>query len=88
MTGISAAGNSLCDEARNPAAAVRIMRVVKSPAYKPARPTRADRLRREASNCLTIAVAQRDLAFCAELIDEAVRLSRRARELAATSAAV
>lgn len=59
------------------------MRVVKPPAFQSSRPTRAERLRREASNCLTIAVAQKDLAFTAELIDEAIRLSKRARELAA-----
>ncbi|WP_423604873.1 hypothetical protein [Sphingomonas sp. MS122] len=55
---------------------------MKPPAYDSSRPTRAERLRREASNCLTIAVAQRDLAFAAELIDEALRLAGRARELA------
>lgn len=42
---------------------------------------RAVRLRTEAGNCLTIAVGQRDPAFAAELIDEAIRLMRRAREL-------
>lgn len=44
---------------------------------------RARRLHREAANCLALAVAQKDLRFAAELIDEAMRLSRRARELAA-----
>ena len=44
---------------------------------------RARRLHREAANCITLAVAQKDLAFAAELIDEATRLARRARELAA-----
>lgn len=43
---------------------------------------RADRLRREAANCLSIAVRERDRRFTAELIDEAIRLTRRARELA------
>lgn len=44
---------------------------------------RARRLHREAANCLTLAVAQKDLAFAGELIDEALRLTQRARELAA-----
>jgi len=44
---------------------------------------RARRLHREAANCLSLAVAQKDLAFAAELIDEALRLTQRARELAA-----
>jgi hypothetical protein len=44
---------------------------------------RARRLHREAANCVALAVAQKDLAFAAELIDEAMRLTRRARELAA-----
>ncbi|WP_343518252.1 hypothetical protein [Sphingomonas sp.] len=56
---------------------------MKPPAYESPRPTRAERLRREARNCLTIAVKQKDLDFTAELIDEAIRLSKRARELAA-----
>ncbi len=46
-----------------------------------ARPARALRLKTEARNCLTIAIRQRDTAFAGELIDEAMRLARRAREL-------
>ena len=58
------------------------MRAVKpSSSAKP--PARAHRLAKEARNCLTIAVTQDDTAFAAELIDEALRLVRRARELAA-----
>lgn len=45
-------------------------------------PPRALRLKTEAGNCLTIAVGKGDPAFAAELIDEAVRLMRRAEELA------
>lgn len=59
------------------------MRAVTTPSTARSRPSRADRLRREASNCLAIAVAQKDRAFTAELIDEALRLAQRARELAA-----
>ena len=59
------------------------MRPVTAPFDAPSRPSRADRLRHEASNCLAIAVGQKDSAFAAELIDEALRLMRRARELAA-----
>jgi hypothetical protein len=44
-------------------------------------------LRREASNCLQIAVRERDPAFTAQLIDEALRLAARARDLRATDAA-
>lgn len=32
-------------------------------------------------NCLTLAIGQRDPAFAGTLIDEAIRLVRRAREL-------
>ena len=59
------------------------MRPVTAPSVAPPRSSRADRLRREASNCLAIAVGQKDSAFAGELIDEALRLVRRARELAA-----
>ncbi|MGV3458720.1 hypothetical protein [Sphingomonas sp.] len=44
-------------------------------------PPRAQRLAQEARNCLTIAVGHGDVAFTAELIDEAVKLAQRAREL-------
>ena len=47
----------------------------------PAVPPRALRLKTEAGNCLTLAIGKRDPAFVAELIDEAIRLTRRAREL-------
>lgn len=57
------------------------MRVVKQPSRsKP--PARAHRLAQEAKNCLTIAVGQKDSSFAGDLIDEAIRLSARARELA------
>lgn len=45
-------------------------------------PARALRLKVEAGNCLTIAVGKADPVFAGELIDEAIRLMRRARELA------
>lgn len=44
-------------------------------------PPRAQRLAQEARNCLTIAVVHRDVAFTAELIDEALKLTQRARAL-------
>jgi hypothetical protein len=50
-------------------------------------PPRALRLKTEAGNCLTLAVRQTDPAFAGELIDEAMRLMRRARELAGSTAA-
>ncbi|VVS96092.1 conserved hypothetical protein [Sphingomonas sp. EC-HK361] len=43
---------------------------------------RAARLHREAANCITLAVRERDAAHSAELIDEAVRLERRSQQLA------
>lgn len=42
---------------------------------------RSTRLKQEASNCLSIAVGKTG-GFTADLIDEAVRLNARARELA------
>ena len=50
-------------------------------------PPRALRLKTEAGNCLTIAVGKSDPVFVGELIDEAMRLMRRAQELANTRAA-
>ena len=46
-------------------------------------PPRAIRLHIEAGNCLDIAVAKQDVAATAELIDEAIRLAQRSRELMA-----
>ena len=43
---------------------------------------RALRLRREASNCLAVAVGGKDQSAAAMLIDEALRLAGRSRELA------
>jgi hypothetical protein len=67
-----------------PGAVSRITRSVK-PANDPSVPPRALRLKTEAGNCLTIAVGKTDPAFAAELIDEAVRLMRRAQELSHTA---
>ena len=44
---------------------------------------RAARLHREALNCLAIAVGEKVEQHAAQLIDEAVRLMRRAEELSA-----
>lgn len=44
--------------------------------------SRAQRLKLEAGNCLSLAVTERSTAFAAELIDEAMKLWRRADELA------
>jgi hypothetical protein len=44
---------------------------------------RAARLHREALNCLAIAVGEKVEQHAAQLIDEAIRLMRRSRELAA-----
>ena len=47
-----------------------------------AKRARASRLRSEASNCLAVALAANaDRESSAQLIDEAARLARRAREL-------
>lgn len=42
---------------------------------------RAQRLHREALNCLQLAVGEKAESFAAQLIDEAVRLMRRSAEL-------
>lgn len=47
----------------------------------PTRSPRSIKLRQQASNCLSIAVREKTEDFAAELIDEAIRLARRAREL-------
>ena len=49
-------------------------------------PARALRLKAQAGNCLSIAVGKTDPVFAGELIDEAVRLMRRAQELASGTA--
>lgn len=59
----------------------RIKRAVKPLVLASPAPPRAQRLAQEARNCLTIAVGHGDVAFAADLIDEAVKLTRRAREL-------
>jgi hypothetical protein len=46
-----------------------------------ARFLRAERLRKEARNCLAIAVGMDGKEFASALIDEAARLATRAREL-------
>lgn len=43
--------------------------------------SRDARLRREASNCLSIAVRQDDVEIIGQLLDEALRLAARAREI-------
>lgn len=42
---------------------------------------RAEKLKREAANCLTLAVSEKSTGFAADLIAEAAMLLRRAREL-------
>jgi hypothetical protein len=49
----------------------------------PIRLPRAAKLRQQANNCLSIAVREKTPAFAADLIDEAIRLACRARELEA-----
>lgn len=64
-----------------PMAGWRIERGVKPLVLASPAPPRAQRLAQEARNCLTIAVGHGDAAFAADLIDEALKLTRRAREL-------
>ena len=45
--------------------------------------SRAARLRHEASNCVALAVSTRQMAFAAELIDEALKLAKRSQEIGA-----
>jgi hypothetical protein len=47
---------------------------------------RAARLHREAMNCLAIAVGEKVEQHAAQLIDEAIRLTRRAAELSESGA--
>ncbi|WP_200887557.1 hypothetical protein [Sphingomonas sp. ERG5] len=54
---------------------------MKSPDAPSKQLIRAYRLSREASNCLTIAIGSRSSKDAAELIDEAIKLATRAREL-------
>lgn len=42
---------------------------------------RATRLRRQAENCIDIALETKDAPFAADLIDEATRLALRARAI-------
>jgi len=42
---------------------------------------RAEKLEREAANCLSLAVSEKSTGFAADLIAEAAMLLRRAREL-------
>lgn len=42
---------------------------------------RAARLQHEAENCLTLAITTQEPAFAADLIDEALKLARRAHEM-------
>lgn len=44
---------------------------------------RAEKLKREAENCLSLAVAEHSREFAVDLIEEAMMLMRRARELSA-----
>jgi len=45
---------------------------------------RAQKLQREAANCLTLAVRERSPDFAADLIEEASMLMRRVNELCGT----
>ena len=47
----------------------------------PIRSPRSAKLRQQANNCLSIAVREKTPDFAADLIDEAIRLVRRAHEL-------
>lgn len=66
-------------------AAFRVSNAMKTRFDAITAPPRAVRLRVEARNCLDIAIGKDDPDFAAELIDEAIRLARRARELAAVA---
>jgi hypothetical protein len=48
---------------------------------------RAGRLRKEAVNCLKIAVHEETATFAAQLIDEAARLMKRSSELSRSRSA-
>lgn len=48
-------------------------------------PHRATRLRRQAENCIDLALQTDDAPFAADLIDEATRLALRAREISVSA---
>ena len=55
--------------------------VVTTDDIAPIRLPRSAKLRQQATNCLSIAVREKTPDFAADLIDEAIRLAQRAREL-------
>ena len=66
---------------RNPRAGMSILCAMSGMSIEARRLRRSGKLRREAENCLAIAVREAQPDMAALLIDEAVRLAMRAREL-------
>jgi hypothetical protein len=58
------------------------MTVIKASDHEARRSTaRARKLRSEASNCIAVALQVQEAEFSADLIDEAVKLARRAAQI-------
>ena len=74
---------ALCDEPQEPSPHSPHSAVVTQTSKADRARTRAARLRNEARNCLSIAIGAGDAQFAADLIDEALRLALRSRQLAA-----
>jgi hypothetical protein len=70
-----------CDEPRNFAPDSVITLAVTNNDSALIRLPRSAKLRQQATNCLSIAVREKAPDFAADLIDEAIRLAQRAREL-------
>ena len=66
---------------REPATTARILISVLRMVVPEKKRSRAARLRHEASNCVALAVSTHHTAFAAELIDEALKLTKRSQEI-------
>ena len=74
--------NASADE-REPATGGRFLPLVLRMVVPEKKSSRAARLRREASNCVALAVSTSQTSFAADLIDEALKLAKRSQEMGA-----
>lgn len=68
---------------REPATTERFLSLVLRIVVPEKKRSRAARLRREASNCVALAVITTQTPFAADLIDEALKLTKRSQEIGA-----
>lgn len=71
-------------DSREPARVPTLLSSVSRNEAPERRRSRAARLQREAANCLGVAVTTAQPEFAAELIDEAIKLTKRSQEMADT----